>query len=252
MIFKYIIVCPLVFFAGFIDSIAGGGGLISLPAYMIAGIPAHNAIATNKLSSSMGTTVSVFRYGKNGYIPWKQAVFCAVAAFLGSNLGAKLSLLISEDILKIIMLVLLPLTAIFVLNKKALDDTREPLSEIKTIALSMCVALVIGAYDGFYGPGTGTFLILFLTSIAHMQLKKANGVAKVINYSSNISALVVFLINGKSIIPLGLTAGLFSILGNYMGSKLFDKKGVVVVKPIMLMVLGIFFVKVILELLGIA
>jgi len=248
MLLKYLIICPLVFLAGFVDSIAGGGGLISLPAYMIAGVPAHNAIATNKLSSSMGTTISVFRYGKNGYIPWKQAIFCAVSAFVGSNLGARLSLLISDDILKIIMLFLLPVTAIFVLGKRTLDVEREALSEVKTILLSMLVAVVIGAYDGFYGPGTGTFLILFLTVIAHMNLKNANGVAKAINYSSNISALVVFLINGKAIIPLGLAAGLFSILGNYLGSKLFDKKGVIAVKPVMIGVLTIFFVKVVYEL----
>lgn len=248
MLLKYLIICPLVFLAGFVDSIAGGGGLISLPAYMIAGVPAHNAIATNKLSSSMGTSISVFRYGKNGYIPWKQAIFCAVSAFVGSNLGARLSLLISDEILKIIMLFLLPVTAIFVLGKRTLDVEREELSEVKTTLLSMLVAVVIGAYDGFYGPGTGTFLILFLTVVAHMSLKKANGIAKAINYSSNISALVVFLINGKAIIPLGLAAGLFSILGNYLGSKLFDKKGVIAVKPVMVGVLTIFFVKVVYEL----
>lgn len=247
MLIQFLIICPLVFLAGFVDSIAGGGGLISLPAYMIAGVPTHSAIATNKLSSSMGTSISVFRYGKNGYIPWKQAIFCAVSAFLGSNLGAKLSLLIADDILKIIMLFMLPITAIFVLGKKTLDVEREPLSEIKTILLSMLVAVVIGAYDGFYGPGTGTFLILFLTVIAHMNLKNANGIAKAINFSSNISALVVFLINGKAIIPLGLTAGLFSILGNYVGSKIFDKKGVIAVKPVMVGVLGIFFLKVLFE-----
>lgn len=249
MLLQFLIICPLVFLAGFVDSIAGGGGLISLPAYMIAGVPAHNAIATNKLSSSMGTSITVFRYGKNGYIPWKQAIFCAISAFAGSNMGAKLSLLISDEVLKIIMLFLLPVTAIFVLGKKTLDVKRRPLSATKTILLSMLVAIVIGAYDGFYGPGTGTFLILFLTVIAHMGLKKANGVAKAINFSSNISALTVFLINGKAIIPLGLAAGLFSILGNYLGSKLFDKKGVIAVKPVMIGVLGIFFVKVVFELL---
>lgn len=247
MLIQFLIICPLVFLAGFVDSIAGGGGLISLPAYMIAGVPAHNAIATNKLSSSMGTSITVFRYGKNGYIPWKQAIFCAISAFTGSNAGAKLSLLIADDILKIIMLFLLPITAIFVLSKKSLDVARQPHSEVKTILLSMLVAIVIGAYDGFYGPGTGTFLILFLTVIAHMNLQNANGVAKAINFSSNISALVVFLINGKAIIPLGLTAGLFSILGNYIGSRIFDKKGVIAVKPVMLGVLGIFFVKVLFE-----
>lgn len=245
----YIIVCPLVFLAGFVDSIAGGGGLISLPAYMIAGLPSHNAIATNKLSSTMGTSISVYRYAKNGFMPWKEALVCAIFAILGSQGGARLSLLIGDEILKIIMLVLLPLTAVFVMSKKSLKEAPEELPFGKTLFLSVCVALVMGFYDGFYGPGTGAFLLLFLTAVAKMKLTTANGITKAINFSSNVSALAVFLLGGKAIIPLGLTAGLFSILGNYLGSKTFIKKGVNIVKPVMLTVLVICFIKILSEIL---
>jgi len=249
MLVTYLIVCPLVFIAGFIDAIAGGGGLISLPAYMIAGLPPHNAIATNKLSSSMGTSVAVFRYAREGYIPWRPAILCAVFAIAGSSAGARLSLLVADTALKIIMLVLLPVTAVFVLRSRTFLTEKEPLSRRRTTVLAVIVAAVIGAYDGFYGPGTGTFLIIFLTTVARMRLTTANGITKAINFSSNISALAVFLIHGQALIPLGLAAGAFSVLGNWLGTRAFDKKGAKIVRPVMLAVLAVFFVKVLAELL---
>ncbi len=244
----YLIVCPLVFLAGFVDAVAGGGGLISLPAYLIAGLPPHNAIATNKMSSSMGTSVATARYALDGFVPWKQAAFCTVWALIGSYCGAELVLLLDAHIFKIIMLAILPLTAVYVFKSKSLVCEKEPLSFWKTTVISCAVALVIGIYDGFYGPGTGTFLLLLLTALAHMSLNSANGTAKVINLATNISALTVFLVNGKVIIPLGLAAGVFSIAGNFFGSRLFERHGVKSVKPIMIAVLSIFFIKVLYEL----
>lgn len=247
----YLIVCPLVFIAGFVDAVAGGGGLISLPAYLISGIPVHMAIGTNKLSSGMGTALATFRYARSGYVPWKLAAFCAVCALIGSACGAELALLIGDGVFKIIMLVILPLVALYVLRGKALasDTEKEPLCAWKTTAISMAVALIVGAYDGFYGPGTGTFLILLLTGPAHLCLAEANGIAKVINLSTNIAALTVYLFNGKVIFPLGLTAGCFSIAGNYIGTRFFAKGGAKSVKPIILIVLAIFFIKVLTEVL---
>ena len=238
-IIQYLIVCPLVFLAGFVDAVAGGGGLISLPAYLIAGFPVHFAIGTNKVSSAMGTTLTTVRYTKSGFIPWKQAVFCVLFALAGSACGANLALLIDDGVFKIIMLVILPLTALYVMKGKALSGKREPYSKLKTMLLSCVIAFVIGAYDGFYGPGT-----------AHMPVTEANGVSKAINLATNISALVVFLINGKIIFAVGLVAGLFSIAGNWLGSSFFKKGGSKAVKPIMICVLVIFFVKVLSEVIG--
>lgn len=246
---QFLIVCPLVFIAGFVDAVAGGGGLISLPSYMIAGLPVHNSIATNKLSSSMGTMLATLRYAKKGYIPWKQAFFCIACAFAGSACGAKLALIVSDHYFKILMLIILPLTAFYVTKTKTLERESKDIGFLKSTILAMIISLTIGAYDGFYGPGTGTFLILLLTSVANMKLSEANGLAKVINLSTNISSLVVYLINGKVIIVLGLVAGLFSIAGNYLGTKMFVKGGAKIVKPIMITVLTIFFIKIILDLL---
>lgn len=246
----FLIVCPLVFLAGFVDSIAGGGGLISLPAYLIAGLPTHFAIATNKLSSSMGTTIATVQYARKGYIPWKLAVGCVVFAYLGSTMGARLALMIDDYYFKIIMLIVLPLTGAYVLLRKDFLDEREPYPLLKTLAMSAAVSLVIGMYDGFYGPGTGTFLLLFLTGVAHVKLSQANGTSKVINLTTNIASLVVYLTNGKVLLPLGLAAGAFSIAGNYLGSRTFVKGGAKSVKPVMIVVLVIFFIKALTEVLS--
>lgn len=243
---QFLIVCPLVFLAGLLDSIAGGGGLISLPAYLIAGIPPHIALGTNKMGSIMGSSVATTRFALRGYINFKKAVWFVVAALIGSAIGANLTLLVSEKIIGYMMLVVLPIVAIYVLkNKKMGDDSMAgTISEKKSFWISMAAALFVGAYDGFYGPGTGTFLILILTGAAKYTMKEAAGTTKIINFSSNLAAFVTFIINGKVIYPLGLAAGVFCIIGNYIGSGLVLSNGTKVVRPVVLVVLCILFVKV--------
>ena len=243
----YLIICPLVFLAGFVDAIAGGGGIISLPVYLIAGLPVHNALGTNKLSAVFGSATSTYRYWRNGYIRWGQTVFCIVFAFAGSSIGAKCALLIREEFFRIIMLVVIPLTAAFLLLKKNVFDEKEPYSKKKTILLSCVIAFCIGLYDGIYGPGTGTFLLILLTGVARIRLKEANGTAKAINFATNISALTVYILNGVVIFPLGITAGIFNLAGSYFGTRCFDKGGVKVVKPVMFFVLAAFLVKIVYE-----
>ena len=242
------IICPLVFLAGFVDAIAGGGGLISLPAHLIAGLPVHFAIGTNKLSAVMGTTLATARYARSGYIPWRLSAFCVVCALVGSALGAKAALMLSDHVFKIIMLVILPLTAAYVLRGRGLSEEKEPYGTLRTTVISMAIAFVIGAYDGFYGPGTGTFIILLLISCAHLTLQKANGTSKAINLTTNLSAMVVFLLNGKIIVPLALIGGVFNLAGSYFGSRSFEIGGAKVVRPIMCVVLALFFVRVITDL----
>ncbi len=246
--YKFLIVCPLVFIGGFIDAVAGGGGLVSLPAYILTGMPIHSCVATNKLSSFMGTTVSTVKYAKKGFIPWKIVPFCIPCALGGSAIGANIALLIPDRNFKIIMLILVPLTAIYVLTKKELFETKKAHSDIVTIVISALLAFAIGLYDGFYGPGAGAFMILLLTGVAGMELTKANGLGKAVNLSTNLAAMAVFLIHGQVLVPLGLVAGAFGIAGNYIGATHFEKKGSRIVRPILVIVLGIFFVKLISEL----
>lgn len=245
----YLIVCPLVFLAGLVDSIGGGGGLISLPAYMFAGLPAHNAVATNKLSSSMGTAIATGRLSYHNRPKWYHAIPAIILALIGSQLGARLSLLIPDNAFKIILCVILPVVAFYVLKEKSLDKASQveiPLS--KQIIILCASSFIVGAYDGFYGPGTGTFLILIYTGWAHMTLMESAVTTKLANLTSNISSLVVFLMSGLVHIKLGLIAGLFSILGNYIGAGLVLKNGSRIVRAIILVVISILFVKIIIEL----
>lgn len=240
----YLIVCPLVFLGGFVDSIAGGGGLITLPAYMVAGLPAHNALATNKFSAFLGTTIAGWNYIKAGFVDLNIAIVGVIFAIVGSAIGTNLALLIEASVLKIVILVLLPITAVFVLSNKGLSKKRIPYSVKKTSVLSSIIAFVIGAYDGFYGPGTGTFIIILLNIVAHLDINKANGNSKIINLASGFSAMVIFLINGKTFILLGLAGAVSQFIGSYIGSKLFIKKGLKIIRPIMIFVLILLLIKV--------
>lgn len=126
---RYLIVCPLVFLGGFVDAIAGGGGLISLPAYLIAGLPVHASIGTNKISSAMGTTLTTFRFWRKGYVRAKLSLLCALFALVGSTCGANLALLVDDQIFKILLLFILPLTALYVFKSKSMETAgKEPLS----------------------------------------------------------------------------------------------------------------------------
>lgn len=245
---RYLIVCPLVFLGGYVDAVAGGGGLISLPAYLIAGLPAHTAIGTNKISSAMGTTLTTYKFWRQGFIEWKLALLCAVCALAGSTGGANLALLVSDRVFKIILLFVLPLTAFYVFRSKTLDTAgHDPLTPAKTAAIAAACALIIGVYDGFYGPGTGTFLLLLLTGLAHMKLNDAAGITKVINLSTNVAALVTYLLNEKVMLVLGLTAGIFGIAGNWLGARSFTRNGSRIVKPLIGVVLAVFFVRIVWE-----
>lgn len=245
-IHTFLIVCPLVFLAGFVDAIAGGGGLISLPAYMFAGVPVHNAIATNKLSSATGTFVSTFRLVKNKRIDWYFAPGTIICALVGSVAGANLALIISDEILKAVLVVLLPIVAFCVLRDKNLEVTvPDGMTRRKQYLIAAVCSLGIGIYDGFYGPGTGTFLLLAFTKLSKMNLEKATGNVKVVNLASNISALITFIFAGKTLWGLGIAASCFSIAGHYFGAGMVMHNGVKIIKPIILVVLILLLIKVI-------
>ena len=251
---QYLIVCPLVFLAGFVDSIAGGGGLISLPAYIIAGVPAHFAIGTNKLSSTLGTSRSTWRYLKPGYLKGKQLILPVVCAcftaLAGSYLGSSFSMMVSDTVLKHMMMVVLPIVAFYVLRNKNMgaETEQQALPVRAMLCISMAVAFVIGMYDGFYGPGTGTFLILIFMGLAHMTSMEAAAYTKIVNLSSNIASLVTFLVSGQVILPLGLAAAVFSIAGHYTGAGMVLKNGTKIIRPIILVVLALLFIKIVFNL----
>ena len=242
----FLIICPMLFLAGLIDAIGGGGGLISLPAYLLAGVPMHNAIATNKLSSTCGTTLTTIRFIRQGLVNWKIAVPTILFAILGSSAGANLSMRMDEKIMQNILFFVLPVVAFVVMNPKLFRDSVETslLLNTKLWIAVIFSSFLVGIYDGLYGPGTGTFLIIAFTVFAKMDMRSANAQAKVINLTTNITSLTIFLLNRQAVLLLGLAAAACNMAGNYVGSSLALKQGSKITRPIIIFVLILLFLKV--------
>lgn len=244
---QFLIAIPLCFLGGFVDSIGGGGGLITLPAFMLAGLPAHLAIGTNKIQAFLCNCMSTARMWKNKKIVFRLAIPTVIAAFLGSACGAKLNTLVSDSVLSYFMLVALPLIAVVVFNKKLFseNDGAAPSMNVKTASVMSAISLVVGFYDGFYGPGTGTFLIIGFCVLAHLGVSFANGHAKVVNLATSIASMIVYLLGGQSVIWLGICGGLAAMAGSFIGSGLVLQNGTKIVRPIIIFVIILLMIKII-------
>lgn len=243
-----LIVVVGVFLASFVDGIAGGGGIISVPTYFLAGLPAHLALGTNKLSSCIGTAVSTGRFIRGGYVDWKLGIPSVLLALVGSHLGTLLQLALDERYLKWLLLLVLPVVAVVVMRQRSFPEERGRIAPGKQAVIVLLASLVVGAYDGFYGPGTGTFLILIFCNLGKLDLRTASGNVKLVNHSSNVGSVVTSFLNGKVFIVLGLIGAVASIAGHYIGSGLAIKDGSKIVRPVILVVLLLLAVKVVSEL----
>ena len=244
-----LIVCPLVLLAATVDAIGGGGGLISLPAYLLTGLPPALAGGSNKLSASMGTLIATFKYFKDGKILIKPGL-CAVAGALpGAWIGAQLLQRVDEQVIQIFLLIAIPLVALLMLIKR---NTPTEVKPITTKRLIGCFALGLGTglYDGFFGPGTGTLIIMGLTYLIGMDMITASGTAKLINLASNIAALGSLVTGGNVLFGLAIPAIIFSTAGGYLGSWLAMKRGATFIRKIMLVVLALLILKLAFEWLG--
>ena len=240
-----------VFLASFMDAIAGGGGIISVPTYLLAfhGMPTYYALGTNKLSSGVGTFFSTARFVKNGYVNWRLAAPSVVFALVGSVLGTELQHHTPDVVLKYLLLVVLPVVAVVTLRTRTWPDTPGEITPRKQAAIVWGASFLIGAYDGYYGPGTGTFLMLVFIRLAKMDTRTAAGGVKVVNFSSNIGSLFTAWQAGYVLFGVGAIAAVFSILGHYLGAGLAIKNGSRIVRPAVILVLVLLTVKIISELL---
>lgn len=248
----FLIVCPLVFLGSLIDAMAGGGGLISLPAYLIAGFPPHMATATNKCSAVFGMVFSTARFFKNGKIHLPTAGIAALLALVGAYLGAELNLILPERYLHFILVAALPAAAIFLLFKRDFGDENhmDALPFRRVMVCSALIGFFLGMYDGFFGPGTGTFLILAFTGLVKTDLLTALGNAKLINFCSNLASFVAFACSGYMVWSVGLAAALFGILGQFVGAGLALHKGAKIIRPMFFVVLTLLLLRVVSDLLA--
>ena len=245
-----LILCPLIFLASFIDSIAGGGGLISLPAYIFAGLPVHVAYGTNKFPNSIGTGVAVANYVHGGCVDYSAAVPGSIFALLGSFIGTRLALSLSPRALQICLMVILPLIGIFILFRRGSKNS-SPVNapgKIGKTVFSSCIGLVFGCYDGFFGPGAGMFMTLTLAGLVGLDLTKSVGSAKLINFSSNITSMVTWLVSGKILFPVAIPCTFCAVTGAYIGSRMAMKTGKNFIRIILAIVAVMLFIKILTDL----
>ena len=242
--------CVGVFLASFMDAIAGGGGIISVPTYLLAfhNLPTYYALGTNKLSAGVGTVFSTARFVKNGFVDWALAVPSIVLAVGGSMGGTWLQHHTPDVVLKYLLLVVLPVTAAVTLRTRVWPDAPGKIDRRLQAAVVWGASLLIGAYDGYYGPGTGTFLMIIFIRLAKMDTRTAAGNVKVVNLSSNIGSLFTAWQAGYVLWGVGAAAAVFSILGHYLGAGLAIKNGSKIVRPAVIVVLLLLAVKVASEL----
>lgn len=241
-----LLVCAGVFLASLMDAIAGGGGIISVPTYLIAfsGLPTYYALGTNKLSAGIGTIFSTARFIKNGLVDWRLAGPGVAAALVGSIGGTWLQLRTPDIVLRYLLLAVLPVVAFVVLRGQEWPDTPGSIQPWRQAFLVWGASLIVGAYDGYYGPGTGTFLMIAFIRLAKLDTLHAAGAAKAINLASNLGSLVTALLAGYVSIGIGLIASAAAILGHYLGAGLAIKNGGKLVRPTVILVLLLLLIKV--------
>lgn len=239
-------VCPLVFLASAIDAIAGGGGLISLSAYYLAGLPPVMAAGSNKFSACFGTLMASAQYARSKNVRWAAALFAATGALPGAWFGAEVLKMVPEQLVRMCLLVGLPTIAVVMLIQKP-TPARERSGDItlaRERALSLLIGLAVGFYDGFFGPGTGTILILLFTLLLKLPAVAASGSAKIVNLASNLAALLSLAGGGSVLYALAFPAMLCSIVGGYVGSSLAIRGAAKLIRVVMLVVMALLLCKI--------
>ncbi|NOL51556.1 TSUP family transporter [Pelistega suis] len=217
--------------AGFIDSIAGGGGLIGIPVLLLSGLPPINALATNKVQGMAGSFTASMTMIKKGVVDFNKIWFAAFMSFIGATLGTICVHYIDVSVLDILVpIVLIMIGLYFLLVPNIGDVEKKPRMQEKLF--NTTVVPGIGFYDGIFGPGTGSFFSLSNIALRGQQIITATGNAKVFNFASNIAAVVVFVVSGKVVWLVGGVMIIGQILGAYLGSLMVIKNGSKLIRPL--------------------
>ena len=246
------LLCCLAFFlAGIVDSITGGGGLITIPAMLAVGIPVRFITGTNQCSAWIGTGVAAYKYMRSGNIHLKSALITLPFAVTGSYLGARLNLIVPVYYLKIFMLAMVPVIAAFILTNKNLGDSDhiDEKSGAYIVLWSAVIGFLLGGYQGFYGPGAGLFFMLAYAVFLKLKLVKATGNTRFVIAIASVISVSTYASSGTVIWSLAAAATVFNIAGSYLGAALAIKKGAEIIRPIMFCVVALLLVKLVFDLL---
>lgn len=229
-----IFLCAAGFAAAFVDSIAGGGGLISLPALLLGGVAPHYSLGTNKFASTTASFTSSIGYARSGKVNFRLVRCLAPCTLVGAVLGVKCVLRLNQSFLYPLVLVMVLFVGIYSLCSKSIGkEDRSVNSPERRLIFGGCVlAFCLGFYDGFFGPGTGSFLIFGLIHLYEFDFVKAGGNARILNFTSNAAAVVMFGLNGKINYVYGVPFALAMILGAKMGTRFALRHGSNWIKPI--------------------
>ncbi|ENK1242838.1 TSUP family transporter [Clostridium sporogenes] len=231
--FTILLLCFAGFLAAIIDAIAGGGGLITIPAYLMAGVPPHMALGTNKLCATCSSLTSCFNFAQSGKVNLKLFKILAPFSLLGAILGVHAVMIISSRCLNIIVLILLVLVALFTLFCKnvGLKNNFHGLNT-KNIILGIVLSFALGFYTGFFGPGTGAFMMIGLIGVFKFDFIGASGNSKSLTTISNLASLILFAFNRQINYKLAIPVSIAMIIGAKLGTKIALNKGSKIIKPV--------------------
>jgi uncharacterized membrane protein YfcA len=220
------------FIAGFVDSIAGGGGLVTIPALLLAGFPPVAALGTNKLQGLFGSGSATIAYARGGHVDLKKQGWAALLAAGGSALGALLATIVPGQIFAAVLPVLLIAIALYFALKPNMNDI-DKVRRMSPFLFTLTLVPLIGAYDGLFGPGAGSFFMLAFVALAGYGVLKATAHTKLLNFASNLGAFIVFAFVGGIAWKIGLMMGAAQFLGAQVGSRVAMKGGAKVIKPLL-------------------
>lgn len=231
-VWLYPVLTAVAFITGFIDAIAGGGGLITMPALLMSGVPPLFALGTNKLQSMFGTAVSMSNYGRKGLIDWRPNLPVAVLVFVGAAIGALVVQQVNTRWLSLIIPLLLLGNALYILVSPRMTD-EDAHHRVSSRGYAP-VGGAIGFYDGFFGPGTGSFFSSSLVALRGYGLTKATALTKFFNWTSNLASVLLFALGGKVIWLLGLCMAAGAMSGGWLGSHAAMRFGARLIRPLLI------------------
>jgi hypothetical protein len=218
-----------------VDSIAGGGGLITVPVLLSAGLTPAQALGTNKLQASFGSGSAACRFGRGGLICWKEVRWGMVLTFLSAMLGALAVQQVSPVFLRRFIPVLLVLIALYMLLRPSVGQ-KQSRARLSGLWFAVLFGVGIGFYDGFFGPGTGSFWAVACVALLGMELTRATAYTKAMNFASNIGALLIFVVGGQVCFGAGLVMGIGQWTGAWLGAHLVIRRGTRLIRPVFITV----------------